>query len=421
MKILVIGGGGREHALAWKLAGDSRRPDVYCAPGNAGTAAVATNLNVGAEDLDGLLAWAQREKPDLTVVGPEVPLCAGIADRFEDAGLRVFGPSKAAAEVEGSKLFCKDVMDAGGVPTAAFQSFTSREPALAYIAERSLPIVIKADGLAAGKGVFVCTTSAEVDDALDQILVTRAFGEAGDRFIVEECLKGEEASILALVDGEHVVMLASSQDHKRVFNSDMGPNTGGMGAYSPAPLVTDDMWPAIREQVFDRTLAELRKRGIIYKGVLYAGLMIGADGLKVLEFNCRFGDPETQVVLPRIAGDLIPALEACVDGTLSEDLVAWRDEACVSVVMASGGYPGPYEKGKPIEGLEEAGALDDVVVFHAGTKLENGGAVTSGGRVLNVTALGSDLKTAVATAYYAVAKLRFDQCQYRTDIAAKAL
>ncbi len=421
MKILVIGGGGREHALAWKLAGDSCKPEVFCAPGNAGTSGVAVNVDIVAEDIPGLLGWAVSNKPDLTVVGPEAPLCDGITDVFAGKGFRVFGPCKAAARLEGSKLFAKEVMISAGVPTARSQSFTDPVKAREYVSQQSLPIVLKADGLAAGKGVFVCSSMAEVEEAISETMVKKAFGDSGKTLLVEECLIGEEASILALIDGEHILMLASSQDHKRVFNNDEGPNTGGMGAYSPAPVVTDEMWPLIEEQVFGRMLKELKARGIVYKGLLYAGIMVTSSGPKVLEFNCRFGDPETEAILPRIDGDLIPVLEACVDGCLRDDMIKWRDEACVCVVMASGGYPGSYVKGKIIKGLEKAAKVERSVVFHAGTKLDNGAVVTSGGRVLCVSALGSDLKHAVRRAYDVISELSFDQAQYRTDIAAKEL
>ncbi|MDD4870730.1 MAG: phosphoribosylamine--glycine ligase [Kiritimatiellae bacterium] len=421
MKILVIGEGGREHALAWKLSKDSCRPQVFCAPGNAGTAQVATNLAIKSDDIPNLLTWAKTNRPDLTVVGPEAPLCAGISDIFSSEGFRVFGPSKAAAQMEGSKVFSKDVMTVGGIPTATSRSFTLVEEALKYVRQQEFPLVIKAEGLAAGKGVVICTTVAEAEAAVRDMMVKKIFGWAGERILVEEFLEGEEASILALIDGKTVVMLASSQDHKRIFDDDKGPNTGGMGAYSPAPVVTDDLWPVIRKEVFERTLIELGKRGITYKGVLYAGLMIGKKGIKVLEFNCRFGDPETQAILPRIDGDLVPAFQACVDGTLSEKLIKWRHEACVCVVMASGGYPGSYNKGKAIDGVSDAEALGNVTVFHAGTKLDNGKVVTSGGRVLGVTALGSGLQAAVSNVYKAIEKIKFDKAHYRKDIAARAL
>ncbi|HBA85472.1 MAG TPA: phosphoribosylamine--glycine ligase [Verrucomicrobia bacterium] len=421
MTVLVIGGGGREHALVWKLANDSRRPVVFCAPGNAGTAGLAQNLDLAATDVEGLLAWALEHRPDLTVVGPEAPLCAGLVDRFQASGLRVFGPSQAAAQLEGSKIFSKEVMEAAGVPTAKAAKFTEAAAAAAYVRGQSFPLVVKADGLAAGKGVVICQSPEEADAAIDEMLVKGVFGAAGRSVLIEEFLDGEEASILALVDGREIVLLASAQDHKRIFDNDQGPNTGGMGAYCPASVVKRDLWPVIREQVFERTLAELRRRGIVYKGVLYAGLMIGSRGPKVLEFNCRFGDPETQAILPRLAGDLLPALEACVDGTLKDRMVQWKPEACVCIVMAAGGYPGSYATGDAIEGLDEAGKLRDVVVFHAGTKLVEGKTATAGGRVLGVTALGKDLKDAVGRAYLAAGKIQFNGAQYRKDIAARAL
>jgi phosphoribosylamine--glycine ligase len=421
MRILVIGGGGREHALAWKLSHDSARPKLFCAPGNAGTARLATNVAMGAEDIGGLLSWAKENRPDLTVVGPEAPLCAGVVDAFEREGLPVFGPSSAAAQIEGSKIFAKEIMQAGGVPTARFGRFTDANEARNYVREQGAPIVVKAEGLAAGKGVYVCGTVEDADRAIDEIMVQKILGRAGERVIVEECLAGEEASILALVDGKTVVMLASAQDHKRVFDGDRGPNTGGMGAYSPAPVVTDSLWPVIRTEVFERTLAELGRRGIVYRGVLYAGLMLTDQGPKVLEFNCRFGDPETQAIIPRIRGDLIPALQACVDGSLRSELIRWRDEACVCVVMAAGGYPGGYEKGKTIEGLDAASAMNDVMVFHAGTRAEAGSTVTAGGRVLGVTALGKSIRAAARRAYNGVSSIRFEGAQYRKDIAARAM
>lgn len=420
MNVLIIGGGGREHALAWKLVNDSRRPHVYCAPGNAGTAELATNLKISAEDIPALLRWAREHRPDLTVVGPEAPLCAGVVDLLEKEGLKVFGPSKAAAQLEGSKVFAKDVMVAAGVPTAKASFFTHADQALNFVRDIGAPLVIKAEGLAAGKGVTVCATVEEAERAVRESLVDGAFGDAGRRILVEEFLEGEEASILALIDGKRVVMLASAQDHKRAFNQDQGPNTGGMGAYSPAPVVTPEMFPDIERMVFGPTLAELERRGICYKGVLYAGLMMTKRGPKVLEFNCRFGDPETQVILPRLAGDLIPALEACADGTLRPEMVSWRPEACVCVVMAAGGYPGTYRKGDEIRGLKEAAAVKQAVVFHAGTTLRDGRVLTSGGRVLGVTALGNGLKEAVDRAYEAVTEIDFDGAIYRTDIAAKA-
>lgn len=420
MKILVVGGGGREHAIAWRLAQDSCRPTLFCAPGNAGTANVATNLPISAEDVPALVAWAKSNRPDLTVVGPEVPLCIGITDAFNAEGLRVFGPCQAAARMEGSKLFSKEVMKAAGVPTARAESFDRADAALAALDSFSLPVVIKADGLAAGKGVIIAATREEAADAIRSMLVDAVFGKAGAQVLIEEFLEGEEASILALVDGEHAVILPSSQDHKRVFDQDRGPNTGGMGAYTPAPVVTPQLLPVIMDTVILPVVRELKKRGITYKGVLYAGLMIGTKGINVLEFNARFGDPETEAVLPRIGGDLIPALEACIDGTLTPALVQVRTEVAATVIMAAGGYPGSYKKGTPIFGLEEAARLPDTMVFHAGTALKDGQVVTSGGRVLAVTALGKDLQTAVGRAYEAVAKIRFEGAHYRRDIAHRA-
>ncbi len=420
MKVLVVGSGGREHALVWKLANDSCRPELFCAPGNAGTAELAKNVAIDADNIPALVAWAREYRPELVIVGPEVPLCAGLTDALEAHGLRVFGPSKAAARLEGSKVFAKDVMVAAGVPAAQSSTFTDAQKAIDFINDIGVPIVIKAEGLAAGKGVTVCLTREEAERAIKDALDEGAFGEAGKRILVEEFLEGEEVSILALTDGKRVVMLASAQDHKRVFDGDQGPNTGGMGAYSPAPVLKAEQLPEIERTVFDRTLAELQRRGISYKGVLFAGLMMTKKGPMVLEFNCRFGDPETQVILPRIKGDLIPALEACIDGTLTPDLIQYKSEACVCVVMAAGGYPGAYQKGKRINGLQAASELADTVVFHAGTRHQGNEVLTAGGRVLGVTALGDSLKVAVDRAYAAVKMIRFDGALFRRDIAAKA-
>ncbi|MBI9020941.1 MAG: phosphoribosylamine--glycine ligase [Verrucomicrobia bacterium] len=418
MKVLVIGNGGREHALCWKLKNDSKKPEIFCAPGNAGTAALGTNLDLVATDVEGITEWARAHRPDLTVIGPEAPLCVGMADALEAEGFRVFGPRRAAAELEGSKEFAKEIMKAAGVPTSAYAVFTDAEKACEYVRERGAPIVIKADGLAAGKGVTVAETVEQAEEAINDAL-GGAFGDAGSRVVIEDFLVGEEASILALIDGEHVVMLASSQDHKRAFDGDLGPNTGGMGAYSPAPIATDAVLEKVRTEVYDRTLAELKKRGITYTGVLYAGLMIDNGQPSVVEFNCRFGDPETQAVLSRWEGDIIPALEACVDGTLSEDLISWTAEPSVCIVMAAAGYPGDYPKGDEISGLAEA--AEHAVVFHAGTALKDGKVVTAGGRVLGVTALGTDLREAVANAYTAVEKISWKGAFYRKDIAHREL
>jgi phosphoribosylamine--glycine ligase len=421
MKILVVGGGGREHALAWRLARDPERPEIVCAPGNAGSAAAGRNVAVDASDVPALVELARAERPDLVVVGPEAPLCAGLADALSAEGFAVFGPTRDGARLEGSKIFCKDVLRAAGVPTAAAERFTDAAAAKAFVRARGGAVVVKADGLAAGKGVTVCATAAEAEAAIDDALVKGVFGDAGREVLVEECLVGEEVSILGLVDGERVVLLASAQDHKRVFDGDLGPNTGGMGAYSPAPVIADADLPAIRELVFERTLAELRRRGITYRGVLYAGLMMTAEGPRVLEFNCRFGDPETQAILPRWSGSVSRALLACAQGRLDPSMVSWHPGACVCVVIAAGGYPGAYEKGKVIEGLDAAGALPDVAVFHAGTAAKDGRIVTAGGRVLGVTALGADIRGAVARVYEAVGRIRFEGMQCRRDIAARAL
>ncbi|MDA3798826.1 MAG: phosphoribosylamine--glycine ligase [Kiritimatiellae bacterium] len=421
MKILVVGNGGREHALTWKLSTDSAAPEMFCAPGNAGTKQIATNLPIQADDIDGLVKWAKENQPDLTVVGPEVPLCLGLTDKLEALGQKVFGPSKAAAQMEGSKVFSKEIMEAAGIPTAASKSFTSPDEALKYAENAKIPCVVKAEGLAAGKGVIICETRAELLDAIKVTMLDKAFGDAGNRMLIEDFLKGEEASILALIDGENILMLASSQDHKRIFDDDKGPNTGGMGAYSPAPIVTDDLWPIIKKDVFQKTLDELKKRGITYKGVLYAGLMIEKKVPFVLEFNCRFGDPETQVVLPRIEGDLLPAFMACAEGNkLTDDILKWKDEHAVCVVMASGGYPGSYQKGKVIEGIEQA-ENEKSIVFQAGTKNINEQIVTNGGRVLVVSSLGKDLPDAIKNAYSSIKNINFDGAFYRKDIGAKGL
>lgn len=419
MKILVIGNGGREHALVWKIAQDASRPEVYCAPGNAGTAAIATNLPIGAEEVPALVAWAKEHRPDLVVVGPEAPLCLGVTDALEAEGIKVFGPCEAAARLEGSKAFSKEVMEAAGVPTARFRVYTDSETAIEELDTFGFPVVIKADGLAAGKGVVIAQTQAEAEAAIRDMLDGGRFGAAGAEIVVEEFLDGEEASVFALCDGEHVVLLPAAQDHKRVFDHDEGPNTGGMGAYTPAPIATYDVMRFTKESIVLPVLRELKSRGIVYKGVLFCGLMIGRKGVNVLEFNCRFGDPETEVVVPSIASDIVPILMACAEGTLRDELVALRTEAAATVVMASPGYPGSYPKGAEIIGLDAA-AQTGCLVFHAGTALKEGRVVTSGGRVLTVTAFGKDLREAVTQAYEGVQKIRFDGAHYRHDIAAKA-
>lgn len=419
MKILVIGSGGREHAIVWRLAQDAEPPELFCAPGNAGTAALATNLPIGAEDIPAIVAWAKEHRPDLTVVGPEAPLCAGLADALEAEGLKVFGPCQAAARLEGSKAFSKEVMEAAGVPTARFRVYTDSAQAIAELEDFGFPVVVKADGLAAGKGVVIAKTRAEAEAALHDMLDAGRFGAAGAEVVVEEFLDGEEASVFALCDGKHVELLPAAQDHKRAYDNDEGPNTGGMGAYTPAPIATPEVMRFTREQIVLPVLRELNRRGIPYKGVLFCGLMIGSKGVRVLEFNCRFGDPETEVVVPSIASDFAPVLLACAEGRLKEGMVRLRNEAAVTVVMAAPGYPGSYPKGMPITGIAAAEATG-CHVFHAGTALREGKVVTAGGRVLTVTAFGKDLREAVDNAYRGIGEIHFDGAHCRRDIAAKA-
>ena len=420
MKILIVGSGGREHAITWRLAQDETKHELYCAPGNAGTAALATNLAIGAEDVAAVAAWAESNRPDLVVVGPEAPLCKGLVDALEKIGVKAFGPVAAGARMEGSKRFAKEVMDAAGVPTGRARTFTDAAAATA---------ALEADGLAAGKGVVVAETTEQAEAAIDDMLVGNKFGAAGAEVLVEEFLHGEECSILALVDGERAVLLPSSQDHKRVFDGDKGPNTGGMGAYSPAPVVTDAMLPEIKEKIILPVVHELKKRGITYRGVLYAGLMVTPPGGKtalsgsavnVVEFNARFGDPETEAVLPRLGGDFATALLHCADGCLSDADVVVKPEAAATVIVASGGYPGSYEKGKEITGLDAAAQVPGAIVFHCGTKASDGKILTSGGRVLSVTGMGPTLRAAVDTAYAAVDRIAFDKAFYRKDIAHRA-
>ncbi len=422
MKVLVIGGGGREHALVWKLKQSPLVRKLYCAPGNAGIAALAECVPVGAEDIDRLLDFAKREKPDLTIVGPEAPLSLGLADKFAQLGLKVCGASQRAAQIEASKSFAKDLMVHNRIPTAGARTFTDREQAISFIKSQGAPIVVKADGLAAGKGVIVSRTLDEALAAVDLIMVDKAFGAAGDKLVVEDFLDGEEASFLAFTDGDFVIPLPTSQDHKPIFDHDQGPNTGGMGAYSPAPVVTPALHEKIMNQVMIPAIRGLANLGSPYQGVLYAGLMIKGDDIKVLEFNARFGDPEAQPLLMRLDSDLAEVLLAIVEGRLDKITPpAWNADPTVCVVMASGGYPGSYDKGKIINGLEEAGRLDDVVVFHAGTALRDGRIVTAGGRVLGVTARGRDIPAAIAKAYAACDLITWEGVHYRRDIGRKAL
>lgn len=427
MRILVIGSGGREHALCWKIRQSHKCEKLYCAPGNGGISEVAELVNIQADDIKGLLKFAKENNIGLTVVGPEVPLVAGIVDMFQKEGLRIFGPSKDSARLEGSKIFAKEAMKRFGVPTADFKVFDKADEALRYLESRAEPLVVKADGLCAGKGVVVPRTSDEAKTAVKLMMVDKAFGAAGEKIIIEDVLKGEEASIIVISDGTNIVPLASSQDHKRVFDGDRGPNTGGMGAYSPAPAVNDEMFKRIMDTVIYPMINGLAKEGKPYKGVLYAGIMLTADGPKTLEFNVRFGDPETQAILPRLKSDLVDVMEKAIDGQLQNYRLDWDHRPCVTVVMTSGGYPGDYQKGVEIEGIQDAKSMRDVIIFHAGTKLGRRASdtknlyITSGGRVLNVTALGHDIRQAIANCYEAVKRIRFFRMHYRKDIGNKAV
>ncbi len=424
MKILVIGKGGREHALVWKLAQSPRADVVFCAPGNAGTAAQGENVRLEANDIAGLVAFARKEGVGLTVVGPEEPLALGLVDAFQKEGLRVFGPTRAAAQVEASKVYAKQLMQHADVPTAEFQVFDHPGPARHYIESRLYPLVVKADGLAAGKGVIVCSTTAEALAAVDRIMVREEFGRtAGRRIIVEKRLDGQELSVLALVSGRTILPLEPCQDHKAALDGDRGPNTGGMGAYCPAPLGTPDLLEAIDRDVLVPTVHALKRRRTPFKGVLYAGIMATSQGPRLLEYNCRFGDPETQPLLMRLKTDLVDLFEAAVLEDLEsfDGRIVWDPRPAVCVVLASRGYPGPYDKGLVIDGLEQAADLPDVQIFHAGTRADRDLVVTDGGRVLGVTALGDTLADAQKKAYQAVACIRFTGMHYRKDIGAKAL
>jgi len=421
MRILIIGSGGREHALAWKIAQSPRVTKLFCAPGNAGIAELAETVPIPAMEIDQLAAFASTQKIDLTIVGPEGPLCAGIVDVFHSQGLRIFGPNKRAAQLEGSKVFSKKILLKYNVPTAAAAIFNNADDARVHLRKVGAPVVVKADGLAAGKGVIVASSVAEAEQAITEIMERKIFGAAGAQVILEQCLHGEELSVMALVHGQSLRILASAQDHKRALDGDRGPNTGGMGAYSPTPLL-DDRLNAQVAGIFSQTLDGLQAEGIEYRGVLYAGLMITERGPQVLEFNCRFGDPETQVVLPRMDFDLVDAMEAAIDGGLDRLPLEWKSDAAVCVVMAAGGYPGAYERDQPIVGLKDAAALDKVCVFHGGTRRNaSGQIVTDGGRVLGVTALGGNIEKAAQRAYEAVQRIHFDGAQFRRDIAARAI
>ncbi|WP_334323085.1 phosphoribosylamine--glycine ligase [Gilliamella apicola] len=423
MKVLVIGNGGREHALAWKIAQSPLVSKVFVAPGNAGTALESglENINIKATDVSGLLNFAQQEQIDLTIVGPEAPLVIGVVDSFQKAGLKIFGPTKSASQLEGSKAFTKDFLARHNIPTAEYQNFTELEPALAYIREKGAPIVIKADGLAAGKGVIVAMTLEEAEAAVNDMLAGNAFGDAGHRVVIEEFLEGEEASFIVMVDGKNVEPMATSQDHKRVGDGDTGLNTGGMGAYSPAPVVTDEVFAKIMDQVIYPTVNGMAQEGNVYVGFLYAGLMIDKEGNpKVIEFNCRFGDPETQPIMMRLQSDLVKLCLAAVDGNLDTVKSKWDPRPALGVVMAAGGYPGEYNTQDEIIGLPTESS-SDCKVFHAGTSFEKGQVFTKGGRVLCVTALGNTVLEAQQRAYQQVNNIRWHGCFYRHDIGYRAI
>ncbi len=421
MDVLLIGSGGREHAIAWKLKQSKGLGKLYIAPGNAGTAQCGQNVAIKDDDVPALVAFAREKRVGLVVVGPEDPLAAGVVDALEAVGIKAFGPSKAAAQLEADKAFAKQMMRACAVSTAEARVFDRFSDAKAYIASRDEPVVVKAAGLAKGKGVIVCDDPVDAILAAEKIMVDKIFGSAGDKIIVEDKLLGEEASILAFVDGRNIYLMESSQDHKPVGDGDTGPNTGGMGAYSPAPIISDDMMNRISREILVPMVDAMNRNETPYKGVLYAGVMITSGGPRVLEFNARFGDPETQPILMRLKSDLLEVCLAVCDGTLEDVFLKWDPRPAVCVVMASGGYPGDYEKGKPIHGLKEAESLSDVMVFHAGTAQKGGEVVTNGGRVLGVTALGADVAAAKARAYEAVSQIHFDGAHYRHDIADKAI
>ena len=421
MKVLVLGSGGREHALVWKINQSPKVTKIFCAQGNGGIRSLATCVDIKPTDIPSLIELVKTEAIDLTVVGPELPLTLGVVDEFQKEGLRIYGAGKEAAEIEGSKSFAKGLMKKYGIPTAEYETFTSREEAVEYIKRKGGPLVIKADGLAAGKGVLPAESTQEAIEAVDLIMVKKAFGEAGNRVIVEEFLSGEEASFLVFTDGKTIIPMPTSQDHKPVFDGDKGPNTGGMGAYSPAPIVTDDLHDRIMKEIMMPAVKGMAAEGREYKGVLYAGLMISGKDINVLEFNARFGDPEAQPLLMRMKSDIIPVLEATIDGNLSQVNVEWDNRACVAVVMASGGYPGKYEKGFSISGLKSASSIKNVKIFHAGTDIMDGETVSVGGRVLAVTALGDSIKEAVELAYNVTKRIEWTGAHYRKDIGGKAL
>jgi len=420
MKVLVVGSGGREHAVVWKIADSPLVERVFCAPGNAGIAQEAECVKIEATDILSLRKFARDNSIDLTVVGPEAPLVKGIVDAFESVGLRVFGPNQQAARIEGSKVFAKQLMQRHSIPTAPFRTFNAPERAKSYLDMVGPPVVVKADGLAAGKAAIICRTLKDAYEAVDRIMIRKEFGESGDQVVVESFLAGEEASMIALTDGRTIAVLPSTQDHKPIYDGDQGPNTGGMGAYSPTPLITDELAGQIEREVLVQAVHAMNREDRPYRGALYAGIIVTDEGPRVLEFNCRLGDPETQPVLMRMESDLVPVLLAALDGTLEEVDIRWDPRPALCVVMASGGYPGSYRTGLVIEGLEEVAKMEDVAVFHAGTAFEDGHVVTSGGRVLGVTARGDTIHEAKDRAYEAARKIHYERAYYRTDIGQKA-
>ncbi len=421
MKVLVVGSGGREHALVWKLSQSPLVKKVYCASGNGGTARIAENVNIKAEDLESLVDFAKKTKIDLTVVGPEAPLVAGIADFFEKNDLKVFGPCKTGAQIEGSKSFAKKIMQKYQIPTGEAEIFSNHDEAVSYVKNHEIPLVVKADGLAAGKGVVVAKSKEEALGALEDCFVRQKFGSAGNKVIIEEYLEGEEVSLLAFTDGKTLLPMVPAQDYKRAYDNDLGPNTGGMGSYSPVPFVTTEIYNKIVNQILKPTVDGLAKEGINYKGVLYGGVILTKEGPKVLEFNCRFGDPETQAILPRLKSDLAEIMISVAEKRLASCTLEWTDDCCVTVVLASGGYPEKYETGFEVSGLNEVCHGKNVEIFHAGTVTQNGKIMTSGGRVLNVSALGKNFNEARERAYATIEKICFEKMHCRRDIALKAV
>ena len=419
MKVLVVGSGGREHAIVWSLKKNANIEKIYCAPGNAGIGLDAECVPIGAMEFDKLVDFAKKENIDFTIIGMDDPLVGGVVDAFEKEGLRVFGPRKNAAIIEGSKAFSKDLMKKYGIPTAKYESFTDYEEAKKYLDSQEMPIVIKADGLALGKGVLICMTREEAEEGLKEIMLDKKFGSAGNAVVIEEFLQGPEVSVLSFCDGKTVVPMVSAQDHKRALDGDKGLNTGGMGTFSPSVFYTEEMNEECMKTIFQPTVDAMAKEGRPFVGILYFGLMLTKDGMKVIEYNARFGDPETQVILPRLKTDLLEIMEACVDGKLADMNIEWYDNAAVCVVLASGGYPVAYEKGFEIKGLDEIAKRDDIVVFHAGTAEKDGKLVTNGGRVLGITGIGKDINEAIKIAYEGVEIVDFEKKHFRTDIGRK--